>query len=58
MPMSPSVLPLTSRSRPATSPETTVVLFHEASFSVVDTTYFGRPLMNSENGTSALCCGQ
>src|SRR3954467_3101833 len=43
---------------PATSPEISVVLFHVASFSVFETTYFGMVLMNDANGTSSPWAGQ
>ena len=56
--MSPSVLALTSRTRSATSPDTTVVFCQAASVSVVDSTYFGIVLMYSENGTSGPWPGQ
>jgi hypothetical protein len=55
---SPVVDSLISRVRAATSPETIVVFFRSARVSVSDTTHFGTELMNSANGSSALCAGQ
>jgi hypothetical protein len=47
-----------SRSRPATSPETIVVLFQSADRSELDTTYFGWPLKNAANWSSGSWLGQ
>jgi hypothetical protein len=56
--MSPSHACLISRSCATTSPETSVVLFHLASSSEFDTTYFATLLMNGANGTSSPWLGQ